>query len=94
MSLRAWQSQSSNEHSFVYNLELLPRPVDFVALRSGTLRDCEIRGIVDSYDQRQAGDLVTLVDSESCIKIAVVNGSAAKLLGAQAGDEVEVLYQD
>jgi S-adenosylmethionine hydrolase len=31
------------------------------------------------------------VDSENNIEIAVVNGSAAQLLGAQVGDPVDVI---
>jgi S-adenosyl-L-methionine hydrolase (adenosine-forming) len=58
------------------------------------IRKREIKGIVDSYGHRQAGDLVAVVDSESYIEIAVVNGSAAKNLGAQVGDEVEVVFPD
>lgn len=54
----------------------------------------EIQGIIDSYGHREAGDLVAVVDSESYIEIAVVNGSAARNLGVQAGDEVEVIIPD
>ncbi len=54
----------------------------------------EIQGIVASYGHRQPGDLVALVDSESYIEVAEVNGSAAKKLGAQVGDEVEVISPD
>jgi S-adenosylmethionine hydrolase len=54
----------------------------------------EIDGIIDSYGHRAIGDLVAVVDSEYYIEIAVVNGSAAKRLGAQVGDVVEVIYRD
>lgn len=54
----------------------------------------EIDGIVDSYGHRKVDDLVALVDSEYFIEVAVVNGSAAKRLGAQVGDVVEVIYRD
>ncbi len=53
----------------------------------------EIDGIVDSYGHREVGELVALVDSEYHIEVAVVNGSAAKRLGAQVGDVVEVIYR-
>jgi hypothetical protein len=55
------------------------------------LRGREVRGLVQSYGQRAPGDLVALVDSENFIEIAVVNGSAARILGAQVGDVVEVV---
>lgn len=51
----------------------------------------EIAGLVAAYGERPAGELVALVDSAGTLEIAVVNGSAARLLGAQAGDSVEVL---
>jgi hypothetical protein len=54
----------------------------------------EIAGLVSSYGHRSAGDLVALVDSEYFIEIAVVNGSAARTLGAQVGDVAEVIYRD
>jgi hypothetical protein len=46
---------------------------------------------VASYGYKKTGDLVALVDSENYIEIAIVNGSAAKTLGAQVGDIVEVI---
>jgi len=58
------------------------------------IRDREIDGIIDSYGHREIGELVAVVDSEYYIEIAVVNGSAAKKLGAQVGDVVEIIYQD
>lgn len=58
------------------------------------IHDHEVDGIVDSYGHREAGDLIALVDSEDYLEVAVVNGSAAKELGAQIGDSVEVMYRD
>jgi len=55
-----------------------------------SFRDRTILGLVDSYGWRKNGDLVALVDSEGFIEIAVVNGSAARELGAEIGDVVEV----
>ena len=54
----------------------------------------EIDGIIDSYGHRDVGDLVAVVDSEYYIEVAVVNGSAARILGAQVGDIVEVIYSN
>ena len=51
----------------------------------------EVRGLVDSYGNAQPGELVALVDSENYIEIAIVNGSAAQVTGAQVGDVVEVV---
>ena len=51
----------------------------------------EIDGLVDSYGHRQLGELVSLVDSEGYIEVAIVNGNAARALSAKAGDLVKVL---
>jgi S-adenosylmethionine hydrolase len=53
----------------------------------------EIDGIVPSYGHRQPGALVALVDSENYVEVAVVNGSAAKVLGAKVGDVVEIIQK-
>ena len=53
----------------------------------------ELRGLVDSYGHEQPGALVALVDSEGFIEIAAVNGSAVKVLGAQIGDSVDVIFK-
>ena len=51
----------------------------------------ELHGLVDSYGHEQPGTLVALVDSENFVEIAVVNGSAAKVMGADVGDVVDVI---
>jgi S-adenosylmethionine hydrolase len=51
----------------------------------------EINGVSPSYGHKQPGELVALVDSEGYLEVAVVNGSAAKVLGAAVGDRVEIL---
>jgi S-adenosyl-L-methionine hydrolase (adenosine-forming) len=51
----------------------------------------EIHGLVTSYGRARPGELVALVDSESFVEIAIVNGSAAQVTGAQVGDVVEVV---
>jgi len=53
----------------------------------------EIYGLETSYGDRQPGELVALVDSENFVEIAVVNGSAARELGAQVGDVVQVVVE-
>lgn len=52
----------------------------------------EIDGLSTSYGQRAPGDLISLVDSEGYVEVAVVNGSAKLTLGAKPGDIVEVIY--
>lgn len=58
------------------------------------IRETEIRGVADSYGYRPAGDLVAVVDSEDFIELAEVNGSAARRLKAEIGDEVEVILSE
>jgi S-adenosylmethionine hydrolase len=55
------------------------------------LRGWEVHDLVDSYRQKSPGELVALVDSENYIELAIVNGSAAQVTGAQVGDVVEVV---
>lgn len=61
--------------------------------RDVTLRvaGTEIHGILASYGQSQPGELVSVVDSEGFVEIAVVNGSAAARLSAKLGDKVEIV---
>lgn len=53
----------------------------------------KVHGLVDSYAQRPAGELVALLNSWGYVEIAVVNGSAARTLGLQRGDSLEVFFQ-
>ena len=56
-----------------------------------SLHGWEVRGLVDAYGHKQPGELVALVDSQNYVELAIVNGSAAKMLEARVGDVVEVL---
>jgi S-adenosylmethionine hydrolase len=56
-----------------------------------SLRGREVHGLVASYGHKASGVLVALVDSENFLELAIVNGSAAEVLGAHVGDEVEVV---
>ena len=51
----------------------------------------EVHGLVASYGHKASGVLVALIDSENFLELAIVNGSAAAVLGAHVGDEVEVV---
>jgi S-adenosylmethionine hydrolase len=51
----------------------------------------EVRDLVTSYGHKGPGELVALVDSENYVELAIVNGSAAEVLGARVGDVVEVI---
>jgi len=57
------------------------------------LRGREIHGLATSYGGHQPGEPIALVDSENFVEIAVVNGSAARQLGARVGDVVEVVVE-
>jgi S-adenosylmethionine hydrolase len=51
----------------------------------------EVCGLSAAYGDKEPGELVALVDSEDYIEIAVVNGSAAQVLGARVGDVLDVI---
>lgn len=58
------------------------------------IKDRVIEGMVTSYGHREPGSLIALADSEDFLEISVVNGNAAKTLGAEIGDTVEVILDD
>jgi len=55
-----------------------------------SIKSEQIIGLVSTYGERPPGTLVTLLDSTGSLSISVVNGSAADLLNAHIGDQVEV----
>ena len=70
-------------------------PASWLTTRDGLhirIAGHEIDGLIDSYGHRTPGELVSLVDSEGYVEVAVVNGNAAKTLNAKLGDPVEVVY--
>lgn len=58
-----------------------------------TVRLCgvNIDGLVRTFGERPAGELVALFGSTGNLIVSVVNGSAAQRLGAKVGDPVEVV---
>ncbi len=54
------------------------------------LRGVDVPGMVRTFGERPPGTLVALIGEADDLELAVVNGSAAKRLGAQVGDLVEV----
>ncbi len=69
--------------NLITNLVIAPEPYH---LRLGDRRI----EVVRTYSDRPAGSLVALVGSNEFIEIAVVNGSAANLLGTAVGASVEL----
>jgi len=49
-----------------------------------------IQGLVQAFGERPPGELVALFDSSGYLSIAVVNGDAAKRIGARVGSQVLV----
>jgi len=68
-------------------VELLNAP-GHALLRVGGL---QVRGLAQAYADRPSGELIALADSSGRLEIAAVDGSAAILTGARAGDIVEVV---
>jgi len=61
-----------------------------IRVRAG---DHEIDGLVKTFGEKAAGELVSLIDSDNCLAISIVNGNAAKELGLDIGDPVEVILK-
>jgi S-adenosylmethionine hydrolase len=51
-----------------------------------------IKGMVNTFGERPAGELIALIGSTGNLGICVVNGNAAERLGTKVGDTVEVFY--
>lgn len=68
--------------------ELADEPVREVRIAGKKLRK-----IVNTFGEGQPGELVALIDSSGRLSVSLVNGSAAKALGAHAGDAVEVILR-
>lgn len=54
------------------------------------LNEMDIKGMVNTFGERPAGELIALIGSTGNLGIAVVNGHAAQKLGTKIGDVVEV----
>jgi S-adenosyl-L-methionine hydrolase (adenosine-forming) len=54
------------------------------------LNGTEVRGMVDTFGERPAGELVALLGSTGNLILSVVNGDAASLLHAEVGDVLDV----
>jgi S-adenosyl-L-methionine hydrolase (adenosine-forming) len=49
------------------------------------------RGLVNSFGDAEPGRLVAMIDSDDRLALCVVNGNAARRLGVQVGDVLDVL---
>jgi S-adenosylmethionine hydrolase len=52
-----------------------------------------IEGLSITFGDRQAGEMVAMIDSDGFLAISVVNGSAALQYGLRPGDPIEVILQ-
>ena len=50
-----------------------------------------IHGLVDTFGEGKAGDLVAMIDSSGVIGVSVVNGSAASRLNVSQGDSFQII---
>ncbi len=53
----------------------------------------EIHGLSKTFGSRDPGELVMLIDSDGYLTVAVVNGDAARELGVDIGETVELVAQ-
>jgi S-adenosyl-L-methionine hydrolase (adenosine-forming) len=51
-----------------------------------------IRGMVNTFGERQPGELVALLGSTGNLIVSVVNGSASERLGVKTGDPIDVSW--
>lgn len=51
----------------------------------------EINGVAETFGNHAAGELVAVMDSDGRLAIAVVNGNAAKEIGVDLGEMVEMI---
>ncbi|HUG34283.1 MAG TPA: SAM-dependent chlorinase/fluorinase [Anaerolineales bacterium] len=56
------------------------------------LNGTEIRGLVNTFGDRNEADVVALMNSTGFLSVAVVNGNAAAALGVKTGDEILVTF--
>jgi len=68
-----------------------PRHLDDPAKITVRVRSAQIHGLVRTFGDGKPGDLVALLDSSGKLCVSIVNGSAARYLGAAVDDPVEVM---
>jgi hypothetical protein len=51
-----------------------------------------IHGLIITFGDAQDGDLIATIDSSGYLSIAIVNGDASKILGADIGTPVQVIF--
>lgn len=57
------------------------------------IREHTINGLVNTFGERQPGELIALFGSTGNLILSIVNGNAALRLKTQRGDPVEVLIK-
>ena len=55
------------------------------------VREANIVGLVQTFGEHPAGELIALINEVGVLSVAVTNGNAGQRLGAQIEDRVEVL---
>ncbi len=58
------------------------------------VKEKQIIGLASTFSERPVGTLTFLIDSSGSLAISLANGSAANTLGAQIGDQVEIIIND
>jgi S-adenosyl-L-methionine hydrolase (adenosine-forming) len=87
-----WRGQVDHiDHFGNIRTNLRREHVDGPGELSVRLRGATIEGLVHTFGDRQAGDLIAFYGSTGDLGVAVVNGNAALRLGAAVGDPVEVV---
>jgi S-adenosyl-L-methionine hydrolase (adenosine-forming) len=58
-----------------------------------SIQDKTLQGVATTFGSRPAGELTAMIDSGGHLSIAVVNGSAAKMLGAGYNEKVQLTLE-
>lgn len=90
---RGWQAQVVKADAFG-NLatNLSTDQLDEAAQIQVRIAGHTLDGLAGTYGERHPGELVALIDSEGYLEVAVVNGNAARSLGVQVGEPVEIIF--
>lgn len=78
------------DHFGNLSTRIRPEQIEDMGMVVVRIKGRQIHGLVHTFGERPAGELVALFNSAGFLDISVVNGNAAQTLGAAPGDVVEI----
>jgi S-adenosylmethionine hydrolase len=73
---------------------IMQSDLDGLGLVTVHVAGIEIDGLVNTFGERQPGELIALYGTRADLLISVVNGNAAQYLKVNVGDSIEVISKD